>query len=391
MSTRVFLIVMDSFGIGYAADADEYGDVGSNTLASVYKNPRFCAPNLAKLGLFNIDGVSVGEKQQNPIASFAKMQELSVGKDTTFGHWEIAGVINKKPMPLYPNGFSQSIIEKIKAATGRGVLCNKQYSGTQVILDYGEEHIRTGDLIVYTSADSVLQIAAHESVIAVDELYEVCQKVREIMQGDDAVGRIIARPFVGRYPDFVRTANRKDFCLPAPKDTILDVLSREGLDTKAVGKISDIFSGRGIDESVHIENNAEGMDVTINYLDKRFDGLCFVNLVDFDSIYGHRNNVDGYAAAVSEFDVRLGEFLEEMSQNDILFITADHGCDPCFKGTNHTREYTPMLVYGKKIKNGVNLGTRRGFCDIGKTICDVFGVKNDLDGVSFWDEVKADD
>ncbi len=391
MGKRVFLIVMDSFGIGAAADAEKYNDANSNTLKAVYKSKYFDAPNLIRLGLFNIEGVDFGQKADTPTGCFARMQELSAAKDTTYGHWEIAGIISKKPMPTYPSGFSDEIIKKLESVTGRKCLCNKPYSGIQVILDYGEEHIKSGNLIVYTSADSVMQIAAHESVISLPELYEICQKAREIMQGEDGVGRIIARPFVGRFPNFVRTQNRRDFSLPPPKDTILDLLDKKGYDTIAVGKISDIFSGRGIDESIHTSNNFDGMQQTIKYQDKRFEGICFVNLVDFDSIYGHRNNVDGYAAAVSEFDTQLGEFIDNMQKNDILIITADHGCDPSHSSTDHTREYTPMLIVGDSVKSNVDLKTREGFCDIGSSVCEIFGIENTLDGKSFWSQVKKDD
>ncbi len=391
MGKRVFLIVLDSFGIGAAPDAKKYNDEGANTLKAVSKSKYFNAPNLKKLGLFNIEGVDFGKKSVAPIGCFARMQELSAAKDTTHGHWEIAGIISEKPMPTYPLGFSEEVINKLQLATGRKVVCNKPYSGTQVILDYGEEHIKSGNIIVYTSADSVMQIAAHESVISLPELYEICQKARDIMQGDDGVGRIIARPFVGRFPDFVRTQNRRDFSLSPPKDTILDVLDKQGYDTIAVGKISDIFCGRGIDESVHTSNNYDGMQQIIKYQDKRFEGLCFVNLMDFDSLYGHRNNVDGYATAVSEFDVQLSKFLDNMQKQDILIITADHGCDPSNSGTDHTREYVPMLMVGESVKSNLDLKTRKGFCDIGSSICEIFGLENTLEGKSFWSKIKKDD
>ncbi len=374
---RIFLIVLDSFGIGHAVDADRFGDEGSNTLEAIKRSAFFNADNMARLGLFNIDkngGTGATE------AAYGRLRERSNGKDTTIGHWEIAGIVSNEPLPTYPNGFDADMLAEFSERCGRGILCNKPYSGTQVILDYGREHIETGDLIVYTSADSVFQIAAHEDVIPIEQLYEYCEIAREIFP----VGRVIARPFIGQYPDFTRTANRHDFSIQPPKKTMLDYLSEAGYDTPSVGKIYDIFDGKGVSARNHIKSNAEGMAKTIEYLNTDFMGLCFINLVDFDSLWGHRNDVDGYAGGIAEFDAWLPTFTESMRDDDMLIITADHGCDPSTPSTDHSREDTPLLIYGKGVKN-VNLGTRSGFCDIAKTICDIFGVENDLDGESFKD------
>lgn len=387
MIKRVFLIVMDSLGIGAMPDAGEYGDEGSDTLGAISESEFFYTPTLKKLGLFNIDGVSVKEKEKNPKASFARFSERSKGKDTTTGHWEIAGIVSDKPLPTYPDGFPDYIIKEFERRTGKGVLCNKPYSGTQVIYDYGAEHLRTGKLIVYTSADSVFQIAAHESVVPVNELYNYCRIARSIMQGEDGVGRIIARPFEGVYPEFKRTENRHDYSLEPPKETILDILRDNGLETLAVGKINDIFAGKGVSEAFTAKNNSEGMKVTASLLDRDFIGLCFVNLVDFDMLYGHRNDIEGYAKALSVFDAELKGFNEKLKDGDVCILTADHGCDPSTPSTDHSREYVPMLIYGKKIKKGVNLGTRNGFSDIGATILDIFKIKNTAEGDSFLKEV----
>lgn len=384
MIKRIFLIVLDSFGVGEAPDADKFGDVGSNTLRSISKSPKFKADNLRKLGMFNIDGVGCGQPYAAPIGSFGKLQELSMGKDTTAGHWEIAGLTTKKKFPTYPNGFPKEIIDEFSKATGRAVLCNKPYSGTQVIADYGKEHMETGALIVYTSADSVFQIAAHEEVVPVEKLYEYCKIARKILTGENAVGRVIARPFIGSPENgFTRTVNRHDFSLVPPGDTILNVLSRAGFDTLSVGKIYDIFAASGVSDFVRTKGNTDGLCKTDEYFDKDFNGLCFVNLVDFDMLYGHRNDVDGYAAATAEFDGWLEKFIPKMKSGDVLMITADHGCDPGTPSTDHSREYIPLLVYGDEIKQGVNLGTRVGFSDIGKTIADIFSVENTIDGTSF--------
>lgn len=387
MSKRVFLIILDSFGIGYEPDAAEFGDVGANTLASISKSEKFHVPMMKKMGLFNIDGVEVGEKEAQPIAACARLQEKSKGKDTTIGHWEIAGMISPKPLPTFPNGFPQETIDEFERRTGRKTLCNKPYSGTAVIAEYGEEHVKTGALIVYTSADSVFQIAAHEDVVPLDELYRYCEIARELLVGDVGVGRVIARPFVGEAPNFTRTSNRHDFSLLPPRDTMLDALVEAGLETRGIGKIYDIFAGKGIQKSFRIKNNEDGMNQTIKTLEEDFEGLCFVNLVDFDMTYGHRRDIDGYANAATVFDKQLVTFMEGMKEDDILMITADHGCDPGFTGTDHTREYIPLLMYGKNIKPGVNLGTRSTFADIAATILDVFQVENTTDGTSFKKEI----
>lgn len=385
---RVFIIVLDSMGVGEAPDAYKWHDEGSNTLGAIRKSPKFNCPNLKKLGLFNIEGVGGGVDA--PLASFARMQEMSMGKDTTIGHWEIAGIISETPLPTYPNGFPDEIIEEFEKQTGRKVLCNKPYSGTDVIRDYGEEHIKTGALIVYTSADSVFQIAAHEDVVPVKELYRYCEIARKILCGKHGVGRVIARPFAGEYP-FVRTSNRHDFSLMPPKTTMLDLLKKNGYDTISVGKIYDIFAGDGVSESNRTTGNDNGMQVTKEMQNRDFNGLCFVNLVDFDMKYGHRNDVDGYAAAMTQFDEFLGGFIKDMKDDDALIITADHGCDPSTPSTDHSREYTPMIIYGNGIKSGVDLHTRSSFADISATVLDMFGVKQeDTFGKSFYNEVKKE-
>ena len=383
---RVFIIVLDSMGVGEEPDAYKWHDEGSNTLGAIRKSPKFNCPNLKKLGLFNIEGVGGGVDA--PLASFARMQEMSMGKDTTIGHWEIAGIISENPLPTYPNGFPAEIIEEFEKQTGRKVLCNKPYSGTDVIRDYGEEHIKTGALILYTSADSVFQIAAHEDVVPVKELYRYCEIARKILCGKHGVGRVIARPFAGEYP-FVRTSNRHDFSLMPPKTTMLDLLKKNGYDTISVGKIYDIFAGDGVSESNRTTGNDNGMQVTKEMQNRDFNGLCFVNLVDFDMKYGHRNDVDGYAAAMTQFDEFLGGFIKDMKDDDALIITADHGCDPSTPSTDHSREYTPMIIYGNGIKSGIDLHTRSSFADISATVLDMFGVKQeDTLGKSFYNEVK---
>lgn len=383
---RVFLIVLDSFGVGYEPDAADFGDVGANTLATIAKTEWFSTPNMRDLGLFNLDGVNCGEKVTATRGAYGRMQEASRGKDTTIGHWEIAGVISPEPLPTYPNGFPAEILEEFEKETGRGVLCNKPYSGTDVIRDYGEEHMKTGKLIVYTSADSVFQIAAHEEVVPVEELYRYCEIARKILTGKHGVGRVIARPFIGEPGNFTRTTNRHDFSLVPPKPTMLDALVEAGYDTYGIGKIYDIFAGQGIQHTQRIQNNVDGMEKTIEMQKVDFNGICFVNLVDFDMLYGHRNDIEGYAKAATTFDEQLAVFQKNMKENDILIITADHGCDPGYPGTDHSREYTPMLAYGAAVKENVNLGTRKTFADIAATILDMFDVENNTDGKSF----KAD-
>lgn len=384
---RVFLIVLDSVGIGEMPDADKYGDKGSNTMRSCYENDNFRVTNMKRMGLFNIDGMDYAGGEESPTASYARMQELSNGKDTIIGHWEIAGIESKKPLPTYPNGFPKEIIEKFEELTGRKALCNKPYSGTEVIKDYGKESVETGGLIVYTSADSVFQIAAHEKVVPIEELYKCCRIAREILQGEHAVGRVIARPFVGDYPNYTRTTNRHDFALEPPENTMLDYVKASGKDVIAVGKISDIFAGRGVTERILTKGNEDGINKTLEVMDKDFEGLCFVNLVDFDMLYGHRNNVDGYAAALTYFDEKLSEIMKKLRKDDILIITADHGCDPTTASTDHSREYTPMIIFGADIKPGVNLGTRQGFADIGATVLEYLGIKEKIKGKSFLQEV----
>ena len=379
---RVFLIVLDSVGIGEMPDAAAYGDEGSNTLKAASTSKYFSMPNMRKLGLFNIDGVDIGEKEVEPIGSVARMTEVSKGKDTTIGHWEIAGVISPNPLPTYPNGFPQEILDKFSKQTGRGVLCNKPYSGTDVIRDYGEEHMNTGDLIVYTSADSVFQVAAHEDVVPVEQLYEYCRMAREILIGEHGVGRVIARPFVGEPGSFTRTSRRHDFSLQPPQTTMLDQLSRSGFDVLSVGKIIDIFAEKGITEYVRTTNNEDGINKTLEYMKKDFNGLCFTNLVDYDMLYGHRNDVEGYAKALTYFDERLPELLAGLGEEDILMITADHGCDPITPSTDHSREYTPLVMYGTPIQAGKNYGTRESFSDIAATILAYFGVKQECAGTA---------
>ena len=379
---RVFLIVLDSVGIGEMPDAADYGDAGSNTIKAASTSPYFSMPNMRKLGFFNIDGVEIGEKEAAPTGAVARMTEVSKGKDTTIGHWEIAGVISPKPLPTYPNGFPQEIIEEFSKKTGRGVLCNKPYSGTEVIKDYGREHVQTGDLIVYTSADSVFQIAAHESVVPPEQLYAYCRIARKLLTGKYGVGRVIARPFEGEWP-YTRTSRRHDFSLEPPTKTMLDAIVEAGQDMIAVGKIHDIFAGRGMTEFTYTSGNTDGLAKTLEIADRDFTGLCFVNLVDFDMLYGHRRNPDGYAQALHEFDTWLPELLVKLGDDDCVIITADHGCDPGYrKHTDHTREYIPMIALGKKVKP-VNLGTRAGFCDIAATVTDLLGVPYQTPGRSF--------
>ena len=384
---RVFLIVLDSFGIGNAPDAKEFGDDGANTLKSIYKSDAFRTPNMNAIGLDKIDGVGYLPAAEKAIGAFGRLTESSKGKDTTIGHWEIAGIISEKPLPTYPDGFPAEVLAEFFERTGRGVLCNKPYSGTDVIRDYGDEHVKNGDLIVYTSVDSVFQIAAHEEIVPLEELYRYCEIAREILVGEHGVGRVIARPFVGTSGNYQRTANRHDYSLMPPKDTMLDALVNSGYETYGIGKISDIFAGKGIQNSQRIKNNVDGMEKTIEMLNHDFRGLCFVNLVDFDMLYGHRNDIEGYARAATVFDEQLKEFMDQMEENDILMITADHGCDPGFRGTDHSRECVPFLAYGKQIREDVNLGTKNTFADIAATILDIFGVENHTDGTSFKKEI----
>ena len=385
---RVFLIVLDSFGIGEMPDANKYGDEGSNTLAAIVKSEKYDTPNLEKLGLFNIEGVNCKEGVDNPLGSFARLAESSNGKDTTTGHWEMAGIISEKPFPTFPNGFPEDFLEDYSKRVGRKILCNKPYSGTEVIKDYGRKHLETGALIVYTSADSVFQVAGHEDVISLEELYRCCEIAREMLQGDLGVGRVIARPFVGKEGSFERTRNRHDYALDPTGPIVMDDLVKNGFDSIGVGKIYDIFAGKSVEESYKMEDNIDGMNITLDLCDKDFNGLCFVNLVDFDMIYGHRNDVDGYANAASEFDKQLGQMMDKLREDDIVIITADHGCDPSTESTDHSREYVPMIIFGDKIKAGVDLKTRNTFADIGKTIADIFGIESPIPGRSFYREVS---
>ncbi len=379
---RVFLIVLDSFGVGAMPDASEYHDEGVNTLSSVASSPYFHADNLTKMGLFQMEGINTQNKNQPHIATIARMAEASKGKDTTIGHWEIAGIHTNQPLPTYPNGFPEEVIAQLKKITGRGILCNLPYSGTEVILEYGKEHVDTGDLIVYTSADSVLQIAAHEEVVPLEVLYEYCHKVREYMQGEHGVGRVIARPFVGEEGNYKRTSNRHDYSLEPTGETMLTQLKEAGHQVIGVGKINDIFVGQGITDYTYTTSNEDGIQKTLSYMEQDFNGLCFVNLVDFDMLYGHRNDIDGYAKAIGYFDDQLPKMCQLIREDDLLMITADHGCDPGYvTSTDHSREYVPFLMYGKK-NEPRNLGTRTTFADIGATILDYLQVPSHIKGTS---------
>ena len=383
---RLFLIVLDSVGIGEAPDAAQFGDEGSNTVRAAVEAGADL-PNLRRLGLFNIDGMDWTESEAAPIGAFGRMREASMGKDTTIGHWEIAGVVSPKPLPTFPDGFPPEIIRNFEKLTGRKVICNKPYSGTQLLLDYGREHVETGALMVYTSADSVFQVAAHEDIVPIEELYHDCELAREMLTGDYAVGRVIARPFVGEYPNYTRTARRHDYSLQPPRATMLNNLEDAGYECIGVGKISDIFAGSGITQQIRTQNNTDGIAKTLDLMENDFEGICFVNLVDFDMVYGHRNDAPGYARALMEFDQALPKFMEQMGEDDLLIITADHGCDPSTPSTDHSREYTPMLAWSKKIRPGANLGTRTTFADIGATVLEYFGLENRTDGQSFLKEI----
>ena len=384
---RVFLIVLDSCGAGAMPDAPQFGDVGVHTLRSCATSDKLDIPNMKKLGLSNIIGLDFLGKTEHPTGAYARLSERSMGKDTTIGHWEIAGVVSPNPLPTYPNGFPEEVLAPFREMTGRGVLANAPWSGTEVINRYGDEHMRTGDLIVYTSADSVFQIAAHEEIVPPEQLYEYCRMARKLLQGKHGVGRVIARPFVGGNGSYTRTSNRHDFSLEPPKETLLDAVKAAGLDSLAVGKIYDIFAGRGTTEHVYTHGNTEGMEKTTEYGKRDFHGLCFVNLVDFDMLYGHRRDIEGYAKALTEFDRWLGGFLPTLGEEDVLMITADHGCDPAYTATtDHTREYVPLLIAGPKVKTG-SLGERSSFADIAATVAELLGVTLDTPGVSFAKEI----
>ena len=389
---RVFLIVLDSFGIGAMPDAESFGDVGVNTLRACATSPKLDIPNMTAAGLGNIDGVTCLPKAAAPTGAFARLTESSMGKDTTIGHWEIAGVVSPKPLPTFPEGFPDALIHEFEEKTGHKVLCNKPYSGTQVLKDYGEQAMKENALIVYTSADSVFQVAANEELVPVHELYRYCEIAREMLKGEYGVGRVIARPFLGHTADtFYRTTNRHDLSLKPPRATMLDLLKDAGKDVIAVGKIFDIFDGEGVTEKIKTTGNTNGIAFTKALQTRDFEGLAFVNLVDFDMLYGHRRDVAGYAAAATEFDKFVADFIPGMREGDILMVTADHGCDPSYtKTTDHTREYVPYLIYGKGIKPGVDLGTHLCFGTIAQTICEYLGVDaSSLDGKSVWNEIKA--
>ena len=385
---RVFLIVLDSCGCGEAPDAAKFGDYGVNTLKSCSTSPKFHVPNLISCGLGSIDGIDYLEKADPQTGACARLHESSAGKDTTIGHWEIAGLISENPLPTYPNGFPEEVLKPFREATCRGVLANAPWSGTEVIQKYGAEHMKTGDLIVYTSADSVFQIAAHEEIVPPEQLYEYCRIARKILRGKHGVGRVIARPFIGDPEHgFTRTSNRHDFSLEPPAPTMLDAIKAAGLDSLAVGKIFDIFAGEGITEHVYTKGNTDGMAKTMDAAARDFHGLCFVNLVDFDMLYGHRRNIDGYAAALAEFDAWLPQFLAKLGEDDLVMITADHGCDPAYTATtDHTREYVPLLIAGKRVRP-VNLGTRKTFADIAATVTELLGVEYRTPGISFAGEI----
>ena len=387
MDRKVVLVVLDSVGIGELPDAELYGDKGSNTLGNIAKNVKgFSIPNLEALGIGSIEGVENLIRCENPEGIYGRCSELSKGKDTITGHWEMAGVILETPLQTYPNGFPKEIMDEFEAKIGRKTLGNVVASGTAIIEELGEEHIKTGYPIIYTSADSVFQIAANEDIIPLEELYKMCEIAREMLVGDKMVGRVIARPFKGmKKGEFVRTANRHDYALEPFNKTALEYVSEAGLPVAAVGKIKDIFTGKGVTESVSIKDNMDGVDKTLQMMKSHSKGFIFTNLVDFDMKFGHRNDVEGYAKALEEFDDRLPELKEALGDNDVLIITADHGCDPTTEGTDHSREYVPVLVYGKNLKEDINLGTRNGFCDMGKTILDLLDIENDLVGKSFKD------
>lgn len=390
MSKKVVCIVMDSVGIGALPDADRFGDAGSDTLGHLFDAyPDLHVPNLLALGLGHIDHVRVPRGQAQPIGCYGKAAEQFLGKDTTGGHWEIAGLVLDEPFPTFPNGFPPALIDALTAAIGRGILGNEVASGTEIIQRLGDEHIRTGKPIVYTSADSVLQIAAHEQVIAVEELYRICEIARKLCDGPYRVGRVIARPFVGTSANYTRTPRRKDFSVQPPGDTMLDSICAHGLEVAAVGKIEDIFAHRGITRVLHGTDNAMCIEQTLSFMQQPFSGLIFTNLVDFDMLYGHRNNAEGYARALEQFDAALPNIINALGPDDLLLITADHGCDPTTPSTDHSREYVPILAYGKRLAQNVNLGVRKSFADLAATICAYLGLSWPI-GKSFCRELKGE-
>jgi phosphopentomutase len=388
MINRVILFVLDSVGIGALPDSEKFGDIGVNTLGNIAKSTDdFKIPNLRKLGIGNIDGVDYIEAAPSPIGAYGRSLEASNGKDTTTGHWEIAGLYIEQPFKTYPDGFPKYIIDEFEAKTGRKVLCNKPASGTVVLEELGEEHMKTGNPIVYTSADSVFQIAAHEDVIPLDELYRMCQIARDMLMGDDQVARVIARPFIGEPGNFQRTSNRRDYSIKPFQKTVLDYAKEAGLKVKAVGKIVDIYDGEGITDDVHTKDNMDGVDQTLNYMKDDFEGILFTNLVDFDAKFGHRRDVAGYRNAIEEVDARLPELMGAMKSNDLMIILADHGNDPAYKGTDHTREYIPLLIFGDQVKAGTNIGTRKTFADVAATVSDILGISSTPYGTSFKSEI----
>lgn len=391
MINRAIIIVLDGFGIGETPDCNKYGDKGSNTLAGIYNNIELHIPNMQKLGLYNIDGVTVGEKINHTIGSYGKAMEQADGKNSPVGHWEISGYIKHPGFKTYPNAFPEELINEFKERTGlKGILCNQVGSGTELLKKFGEEHIKTGYPIIYTSADSVFQIAAHEDIISVEKLYEICRIARKILDKPEYnVGTVIARPFVGNSPEnFVRTYNRKDFESNRFGRTMLDVLSENNKNVIAIGKIEDLFSGRGINKTIRTNGNADGIERTIKEIQKEGEGLIFTNLVDTDMLYGHRNNIKGYAEALEYFDSKIPEIISKLNDTDMLIITADHGNDPSTPSTDHSREYIPILIYGKDIKENINIGIRKTFADISATILDIFNLPKLENGTSFKDIIK---
>ena len=390
MINRSIIIVLDSFGVGEAPDAEEYGDIGSNTLAGIYNNTNLNIPNMKKLGLYNIQGINLDEKEENPIGIYGKAEEKTKGKNSPVGHWEIAGYIKKEPFKTYYEGFPKELLDKISEKAGiKGFICNKKGSGTDFLKQYGEESIRTRRPIIYTSADSVLQIAVHEDIMPVQKLYELCQIARNIIDEDGyGIGTVIARPFIGTSNDnFKRTYNRKDFEAENFGKTMLDVFAENNKKVLAIGKINDLFVGRGISRAIHTNGNTDGIEKTIYEIKNSNEEMIFVNLVDFDMLYGHRNNIEGYAKALEEFDGKLPEIINNLRDNDILIITADHGNDPSTPSTDHNREYVPILIYGKQLKQNIDLGIRKTFSDISATILDLFDLPALENGTSFKNEI----
>ena len=384
---RGFIVVLDSFGVGAAPDATAFGDEGASTIKTISKSVNFYPPNMKKMGLLAIDGVRLDSLEKHN-ASYGRLRELSIGKDSTTGHWEMAGIVSKKALPTFPNGFPSEVIDEFEKQCGRKVIVNKPYSGTQVIKDSGDDHIKTGALIVYTSADSVFQIAAFEDIVSDEELYNYCKIARKILVGKYAVGRVIARPFIkDENGNFIRTARRHDLSLEQPSNTLLNVLKKHGKDTIAVGKIYDIFAHRGMSEHYFTTGNTQGIAKTLEISKRDFDGLCYTNLVDCDMLYGHRRDIDGYARAISEFDECLPELCANLNDDDFLMITADHGCDPGYKGTDHTREYVPLIIYSKSLKN-INLKTIDGFGVVCNTALSLFGINEQLEGENVIDLIK---